>query len=225
MVPSTTCTRKRATPSSGSWIVCPGRTAYRQPWAGQRTIVPRSSPAPSLAGQCDPLTHDAEAGGVHGQCDSIALQATVGTALAHCTPRDWLDQRRHTPWLHGGMPLLCRQEKRGEPGHGVVCLDDHTPWHSSHGKTATVVLSRSLASPGHRAVFRAAGIGAGPSRSRAPPRARTTGGCPALAPGMPAPWGVFPVHGHVLGHGPARRPRVTAGWARRPAVSLVRLRP
>ena len=165
MVPSTTCTRKRATPSSGSWIVCPVRTSYRQPWAGQRTIVPRSSPAPSLAGQCDPLTHDAEAGGVHGQCDSIALQATVGTALAHCTPRDWLDQRHHTPWLHGGMPLLCRQEKRGEPGHGVVCLDDHTPWHSSHGKTATVVLSRSLASPGHRAVFRAAGIGAGPSRS------------------------------------------------------------
>ena len=95
-----------------------------------------------------------------GQCDSITLQATVGTALAHCTPRDWLDQRRHTPWLHGGMPLLCRQDKRGAPGHGVVCLDDHTPWHSSHGKTATVTLSRSLVFPGHRAVFRAAGIGA-----------------------------------------------------------------
>ena len=25
--------------------------------------------------------------------------------------------------------------------------------------------------------------------------------------------GVFPVHGHVLGHGTARRTRVTAGWA------------
>jgi hypothetical protein len=226
MVLSATCTGKHATPSSGSLSVCPVQTSYRQPWAGQRTIVPRSSPAPSLAGQCAPLTHDAEAGGVHGQCDSIALQATVGSALAHCQPRDLLAQRRNTPWLHGAMPLLCRQEKRGEPGQGVVCLDAHTPWHSLHGKTATVALSRSLASPEHRAVFRAARIGAGPLRSRAVPRARHTGGCSALAPGVPAPWEVFPVHGHLWCHGTARRTRVTAGWREgRLAVGLVRLRP
>src|SRR5712691_310728 len=212
MVPSTTCTRKRATPSSGSWIVWPGQTSYRQPWVGQRTIVPRSAPAPSLAGQCDPLTHDAEAGGGHGPCDSIALQATVGLALAHCKSRDWLDQRRHTPWLHGGMPLLCRQDKRGEPGHGVVCLDDHTPWHSLHGTPATVALSQSLASPEHSAVFRAAGIGAGPSRSRAVPPARNTGGFSASVPGVPAPWEVLPVHCHMWCHGTARRIRVTEGW-------------
>ena len=86
--------------------------------------------------------------------------------------------------------------RRGEPGQGVGCLDDHTPWHSSHGKTATVILSRSLTFPGRRVVFRAAGIGAGPSRPD-PARARTTGGCPALTPGVPAPWEVFPVHGHL----------------------------
>jgi hypothetical protein len=65
----------------------------------------------------------------------------------------------------GACPFYVDKTRGGEPEHGVVCLDAHTPWHSSHGRTATVVLSRSLASPGHRAVFRAAGIGAGPSRS------------------------------------------------------------
>ena len=104
-------------------------------------------------------------------------------------------------------------DKTRGASQGMACLDDHTPWYSSHGKTATVALARSLASPGHRAVFRAAGIGAGPSRSRAVPPARNTGGFSALVPGVPAPWEVLPVHCHMWCHGTARRIRVTEGWA------------
>jgi hypothetical protein len=52
MVPSTTCTGKHATLSSGSLSACPVQTSYRQPWAGQRIVVPRNSPPPKDVPAC-----------------------------------------------------------------------------------------------------------------------------------------------------------------------------
>jgi hypothetical protein len=93
-----------------------------------------------LVGQCNSLAHGSEAIGVHGQLDPIALQATVGVEL-HCfKPQELLDQSRNTQWLHVGIPFLCQQENMYASGNGVMCLGEHTPWHSPRSNTATAAL-------------------------------------------------------------------------------------
>jgi hypothetical protein len=74
----------------------------------------------------------------------------------------------------------------------------HHVWHRQYPRCRQRVTAWHCAA-------HAAAIGVGSPRSRAVSRALSTGGFPSLAPGVPAPCGVFPVLCHVLCHGTARR--------------------